>query len=483
VARTPRPLDPNDGPLEAFAFELRRLRTKAGEPTYRAMAKLAGFSATTLSEAAGGFRKPSLDVTLAFVGVCGGDVDAWARRWYALDDQLAMKDAATIGRAVGGDNGAGETEPEDAVQAAARARAGSGYAGGAGASAAAGTRTGADTGASPGPATEAASSSSSSRWSGPLRWYAIGIATAVGVAAIVFALRIPSAASSDAADTKPSPTPASSSPTAASSPTPSGSASASSSTSASTSASPATALPVATGACSTSAATNAAFSGNTYGDGANVRAGASTKTPVVLHYLPGCVLSFSGYCIGQVQNDLTAGSPDSRWFELLGGGVVPSATVHGNPPASMKPGACPGSTPGPSSITLSVLSDTGSPGFVRLQAGGSHVQIVGYAAYYVTAGSTTAAPTWHQLGLAQTSGGSLTVPWHLSLIKGSQAEVLPSDATGVPVVAVACLGGGGPTSVISARGVPLAGPATAQPLALSAPDLVAAERAACRYPA
>ncbi len=487
MARTPRPLNPNDGPLEAFAFELRRLRAKAGEPTYRAMARLAGFSATTLSEAAGGFRKPSLDVTLAYVGVCGGDVDAWARRWYALDDQLATKDAAISGRPAGA--GAGTSEPEDAVRAAARAleagraQAGAGHTGGtgrAGAAAGAGASSGADA--------ATASPSSGSRWTGPLRWYAIGIATAVGVAAIVFALRTPPAVGSDAADGTPTPTTTGSSPaatsTTTSTPAASASASATSSRSASASAStsPAAALPVATGACVASTATNAVFAGKTYGDGADVRAGASTKTAIVLHYLPGCVLSFSGYCIGQVQTDLTVGSPDSRWFELVGGGVVPSATVHGNPPATLTPRACPNSVPGPTSITLSVLSDTGSPGFVRLQAGGSHVQIAGYAAYYATAGATDAAPTWHQLAFGPVSGGSFTVPWHVSLIKSSQAGQLPTDVAGVPVVAVACLGGGGPTSVTAARGVPLADPTSAQALTLTAPDLVAAEKAACRYP-
>jgi hypothetical protein len=156
--------------------------------------------------------------------------------------------------------------------------------------------------------------------------------------------------------------------------------------------------------------------------------------------------------------------------------------VHGNPPASLKPNACPSSVPGPTSITLSVLSDTGSPGHVRLQAGGSHVQIVGYAAYYASADATNAAPSWHQIALGQVSGGVVTVPWHVSLIKSSQAEQLPSDVTGVPVVAVACLGGGGPTSVNAARGVPLADPTSAQALTLSAPDRTAAEQAACRYP-
>src|SRR5207247_519453 len=61
VARHERPVDPDAGPLQAFAHDLRTLRAQAGSPTYRALAKTAGYSATTLSEAAGGVRKPSLD--------------------------------------------------------------------------------------------------------------------------------------------------------------------------------------------------------------------------------------------------------------------------------------------------------------------------------------------------------------------------------------------------------------------------------------
>ncbi|HEU5357144.1 MAG TPA: helix-turn-helix transcriptional regulator, partial [Actinocrinis sp.] len=88
MGRTPRLVNPDDGPLQAFAHDLRALREKAGNPTYRALAKTAGFSASTLGEAAGGVRKPSLDVTLAFVGACGGDVEAWQDRWQELDRQL-----------------------------------------------------------------------------------------------------------------------------------------------------------------------------------------------------------------------------------------------------------------------------------------------------------------------------------------------------------------------------------------------------------
>ena len=98
MARKPRPVDPTAGPLQEFAHELRVLREKAGNPTYRSLAQKAGFGATTLGEAAGGVRFPSLDVTLAYVGACDGDVVAWEERWRQVDrslSSLAGEDQAT----------------------------------------------------------------------------------------------------------------------------------------------------------------------------------------------------------------------------------------------------------------------------------------------------------------------------------------------------------------------------------------------------
>lgn len=93
MARKPRPVDPTEGPLQAFAHDLRAVREQAGNPTYRALATLAGFSASTLSDAAGGVRQPSLEVTLAYVGACGGDVELWERRWEELSRELAVRPA------------------------------------------------------------------------------------------------------------------------------------------------------------------------------------------------------------------------------------------------------------------------------------------------------------------------------------------------------------------------------------------------------
>src|SRR5437763_636703 len=91
MGRTESPLDPTTGPLAAFAHELRELRHAAGSPSYRALARRAGYSAAALSAAASGASLPSLSVTLAYVGACGGPTDEWAERWCELDAKLAAE--------------------------------------------------------------------------------------------------------------------------------------------------------------------------------------------------------------------------------------------------------------------------------------------------------------------------------------------------------------------------------------------------------
>jgi WD40 repeat protein len=82
VGRPESPLDPENGPVQRFAHQLRALREEAGKPTYRAMAERSGYAAPTLSEAAAGERLPSLPVVLAYVAACGGDAEEWERRWH-----------------------------------------------------------------------------------------------------------------------------------------------------------------------------------------------------------------------------------------------------------------------------------------------------------------------------------------------------------------------------------------------------------------
>ncbi|AQZ63887.1 WD-40 repeat protein [[Actinomadura] parvosata subsp. kistnae] len=96
--RRERPVPP--GPLQEFAQGLRDLRMAAGNPSYRAMERKAGYSSSALSAAASGDRLPSLAVTKAYVGACGGDQDAWARTWNALREELDNKphDGDSTGR-------------------------------------------------------------------------------------------------------------------------------------------------------------------------------------------------------------------------------------------------------------------------------------------------------------------------------------------------------------------------------------------------
>ncbi|HUQ60967.1 hypothetical protein [Lentzea sp.] len=90
MPRGERPLDEGDSPLLLFAADLRQLRADAGKPSYRDLSRRAHFSASTLSDAAGGRRLPGLDVTLAYVRACHGDEAAWERRWHDLAVALAQ---------------------------------------------------------------------------------------------------------------------------------------------------------------------------------------------------------------------------------------------------------------------------------------------------------------------------------------------------------------------------------------------------------
>jgi WD40 repeat protein len=75
--------------LAAFAVDLRALRRHAGSPPYRRLAREAHYCSTTLADAAGGQRLPSLAVTLAFVRACGGDGGVWEARWREVAAALA----------------------------------------------------------------------------------------------------------------------------------------------------------------------------------------------------------------------------------------------------------------------------------------------------------------------------------------------------------------------------------------------------------
>ncbi|MGA5566630.1 eIF2A-related protein [Streptomyces platensis] len=91
MGRPENPIDPQDGPVQRFAYELRKLRVEAGAPAYRTMARRVGYSAATLSQAAAGERLPTLPVLLAYVRACHGDAKAWQHRWEQTDAELTRQ--------------------------------------------------------------------------------------------------------------------------------------------------------------------------------------------------------------------------------------------------------------------------------------------------------------------------------------------------------------------------------------------------------
>lgn len=87
MPRPERPLDSEDSPLLQFAADLRRLREKAGSPTYRDLSRRAHYSPAALSEAAAGRKLPTLALMLAYVDACRGDRKAWETRWRELAEE------------------------------------------------------------------------------------------------------------------------------------------------------------------------------------------------------------------------------------------------------------------------------------------------------------------------------------------------------------------------------------------------------------
>ncbi|MFF2789671.1 hypothetical protein ACFVT6_23435 [Streptomyces sp. NPDC058049] len=118
MPRPERPLDLDSGPLTRFAADLRKLREAAGRPPYRALAKKAHYSSTTLSDAAGGNTFPSLAVTLAYADACQGDLRAWETRWHAAATEIAAsaprEDPAETSRQNAPYAGLSAFQPEDA---------------------------------------------------------------------------------------------------------------------------------------------------------------------------------------------------------------------------------------------------------------------------------------------------------------------------------------------------------------------------------
>lgn len=68
------------GPVMLFARALRRLRHRAGTPTYREMGRRTHYSHTALSRAARGKRLPTWEVTRAFIIACNDEPERWRKK-------------------------------------------------------------------------------------------------------------------------------------------------------------------------------------------------------------------------------------------------------------------------------------------------------------------------------------------------------------------------------------------------------------------
>lgn len=87
AGRPERPIK-KDSPFAEFARGLRDLRLSAGL-SVRDLAKITGFSASSISTAASGRTLPGLHLTMAFAQACGDDPETWAEHWRALSAQQA----------------------------------------------------------------------------------------------------------------------------------------------------------------------------------------------------------------------------------------------------------------------------------------------------------------------------------------------------------------------------------------------------------
>ncbi|MER8041619.1 hypothetical protein [Streptomyces sp. NPDC094032] len=114
MGRPEKELDPTAGPVAGFAHELRALRREAGGPSYRELARRAGYSVTALSQAAAGEKLPTLPVALAYVAACGADPREWEPRWHAAEaERLAGLVAAADERSDPPYRGLARFEPRD----------------------------------------------------------------------------------------------------------------------------------------------------------------------------------------------------------------------------------------------------------------------------------------------------------------------------------------------------------------------------------
>ncbi|MEV1112172.1 helix-turn-helix domain-containing protein [Micromonospora sp. NPDC049751] len=432
MARHERPVDPTAGPLSSFAHELRKLRVEAGNPTYRRLAEIAGYSASTLSAAASGIRQPSLDVLLAYVGACGGDTAQWRQRWLELDEELRA--AGSAGAPADPARAATPDSTPVGPIATPLAESPSTVPAGDAPAPATGEPTGASGAAGP-THDRPASPPRHRKLRRRLVLAAVAVASLAGTVAVVpmTQLKWPASGATAAGTTT-------------------------------TTACPAT-------------TTDAAFTAVTYGSGVHVRGEPRRDQGILYTIQPGCVIGLTGYCLGERIADSTSQTPDIRWFTLADGGLIASGVVHGNPPPGLEPSRCRGDRPGPAAIALAIAPDVTGPGGWRLSATGTHVEIVGFAAYYADDPALPAERRWHQIGMTGLAAPPFDLVWKLDRRSGQ-----PGSTAEIPVAAVACLGGGAPTDVLDVRVARPDGSSTAEALPLAADQRLAARRTACLYP-
>ncbi|MGW2721603.1 nSTAND1 domain-containing NTPase [Streptomyces sp. NPDC001492] len=114
AGRRESPLEPSAGPVARFAADLRKLRAEADSPTYRVMADRSGQGASTLSQAAGGERLPTLPVVLAYVRACGGNEAQWEARWRETAAEVAAEPRSDLDDVEPPYRGLARFEPADA---------------------------------------------------------------------------------------------------------------------------------------------------------------------------------------------------------------------------------------------------------------------------------------------------------------------------------------------------------------------------------
>ena len=88
MGRPEKPINPDaPPPVLRIAQGLRVQRHEAGL-SYKQLARRAQCSASSLAAAASGDKLPSLAITMAFAGGCGGERTVWKRRWLAAHAEL-----------------------------------------------------------------------------------------------------------------------------------------------------------------------------------------------------------------------------------------------------------------------------------------------------------------------------------------------------------------------------------------------------------